>query len=126
MKKVKRNGFVMIFIIVLLALITAEMFALTVGSNTILFESNTAYLEACKRNLVASGLAWAEKNIKNKNTKGLSKIIELNLADTHFKKASLSIIMTKPENKQAEIQINASCSRGRQTLRHDEIYHIKL
>jgi len=41
------------------------MLVLAGGANTMLFQSDTAYLQAVERNLVASGLAWAKRNTKN-------------------------------------------------------------
>ena len=65
MKRVKQNGFVLVLVIAIISLIGVEMFVLAGSSNIILFQTNDAYLEACEQNLAASGLAWAEKNIKN-------------------------------------------------------------
>jgi len=56
-RKEKRDGFVLVIVIITIALIGAEMFVLTGGSNTILFQTNNAYLQACQQNLIASGLA---------------------------------------------------------------------
>lgn len=126
MRKGKRDGFVLVIVIVTIALIGAEMLVLTGSSNTILFQANNSYLEACEQNLIASGLAWAKKNIKNENMKSFNKEIELDLADINVKRAALSVAIEKPENKQTEVQINTSCGRGRQVLRHKKKYQVRL
>jgi len=126
MKKIKQNGFVLVVVIMSIAIIAIEMAVLTGGSNAILFQTNTAYLQACRRNLVASGLAWAEKNIKNGNKQIFDKTVELDIADMNIRRASLSVTVRAPVNKKAEVQINSSVSRGRRTLRHKGKYHINV
>ena len=59
MKATGQNGFVMILVIMALAAIGVVMFVLTDDANTMIFESDTAYLRATQRNLTASALAWA-------------------------------------------------------------------
>ena len=126
MKKIKQNGFVLVVVIMSIAIIAIEMAVLTGGSNAILFQTNTAYLQACRRNLVASGLAWAEKNINNGNKQIFDKTVELDIADMNIRRASLSVTVRAPVNKKAEVQINSSVSRGRRTLRHKGKYHINV
>ena len=58
--------------------------------------------------------------------KSINKEIELDLADINVKRAALSVAIEKPENKQAGVQINTSCGRGRQVLRHRKKYQIQL
>jgi len=124
MKKARQNGFVMLLVIAALILIGFEMFILARSSNTILFQTNSAYVESCEQNLVASGLAWAKKNIENENQASLNKTIELSLADMNIQRAALSVFVESTDNKPAEVQITTSCSRGRQTLRHKKKYGI--
>ena len=116
----------LVLVIAMIALIGLEMFILSGGSNAILFQSNNAYLEACERNLTASGLAWAEKNIKNENIESFNRMIELNIANMNIRRSTLSVVMCTPLNKQTEVQINASCSRGRQTLESNDKYRIQF
>ena len=126
MKKVKQNGFVLIIVIGAMTLILIEMSILTHISNLILIQSQAAHLEACEHNLTESGLAWAKLNIENGNIENFNETIELKAGEMGIKRASLSVVVGKPANKQAEIQINTSCSRGRQNLRHREKYKITL
>jgi hypothetical protein len=124
MKKARQNGFVMLMVIAALILIGFEMFILARSSNTIVFQTNSAYVESCEQNLVASGLAWVKKNIKSENQTSLNKTIELSLADMNIQRAALSVFVERVENKPAEVQITTSCSRGRQTLRQKKKYGI--
>lgn len=123
-KKVRQNGFVMLMVIGALILIGFEMFVLARSSNTIVFQTNSAYVESCEQNLVASGLAWAKMNVESENQASLNKTIELPLSDMNIQRAALSVFVERAENKPAEVQITASCSRGRQTLRHKKKYAI--
>jgi len=126
MKRLKNKGFALVLVIVIIALTGAEMFVLAGTSNTILFQTNNAYLKAAEQNLTASGLAWAQNYIENKTTKTFNKKTELNPADIGVKKAALSVTVEKPGNNTAKIQINARYCRGRQTLRHSEKYRFRL
>ncbi len=114
MKKIKQNGFVLILVIVLIAVVGLEMFVLADGSNTMLFQSNTAYLQACERNLIASGLAWAERDIKDESEIS-GKTIELDITNMNIRSSTLSVTISAPADKEKEVQINTSCSRARQT-----------
>ncbi len=102
------------------------MTVLTGSANKIMFQSNTAYLQACERNLVTSGLTWAKRNIKNESRKNFNRTIELDVTSMDISGATLSVNICTPIDRQAEVQINTSCSRIRRTLRHDEKYHIGL
>ena len=126
MEKKEKNGFVLMLVIVIMALIGAEMFVLARGSNTILFQSDTAYLQAVERNLAASGLAWAEKNIKGENKESFNKTVELDITDIDVRRSNLRVTIGAPIDKEAQVQINTSCSRGRQTLTSDGKYRIEL
>ena len=126
MKKIKQNGFVLIMVIAAMSAVSIAMSLLARGSNMILLQSQAAYLEACEHNLAASGLAWAELNIKNENIKNFNEKIELNVADMNIRKAALSVVVERPINKQTKVQLSTSCSRGRQTFCHKKKYQIRL
>jgi len=59
MSEARRSGFILVYVIMLLAITAVVMLVLTEGSNTMLFQADAAYLQALDRNLAASGLAWA-------------------------------------------------------------------
>ena len=115
MKKIKQKGFVLIIVIMVVAIVGLELFVLAGGSNTILFQTDTAYLQAVERNLVVSGLAWTKRNIKDEGGKILDKAVELDITGMDVRSATLSVIISAPSNEEKEIQINTSCSRARQT-----------
>ncbi|MCP4612398.1 MAG: hypothetical protein GY845_27185 [Planctomycetes bacterium] len=126
MKKTRQKGIALVLVIVALAIIGLEMHILSSGANTMLYQSNRAYLEASKRNLITSGQAWAKQNIRNNNIDTFEKTVELNIAKLNIKDSSLTVTITVPTNKEPQAQINVSCSRSRQTFKSNEIYQIKL
>ena len=126
MKKPRQKGFVLILVITAMAIIGLEMHVLTSGANTMLFQSDTAYLEACKRNLVTSGLAWAKQNIRNKSRETFEKTVELDVSKMNIRGSTLIVTISIPTGEEPQAQINASCSRGRRTFRGDGKYKIRL
>ncbi|MDT8303071.1 MAG: type II secretion system protein [Sedimentisphaerales bacterium] len=126
MKKTKQKGFALVLVIVAMAIIGLEMHVLSSGANTMMYQSNRAYLEACKRNLISSGQAWAKQNIRNNNVDIFEKSVELDIGKLNMKDSSLTVTITIPPDKEPQAQINTSCSRSRQTFKSDKIYQIKL
>jgi len=127
MNKPRKNGFVLILVITAMAIIGLEMYLLSSGANTMLFQSDTAYLEACKRNLITSGLAWAKQNIRNNNRQNFEKAVKLDVGKMNIRVSSLIVtIRGLPTDKEPQAHINASCSRGRRTFKHDDKHKIRL
>ena len=126
MKKVRQNGFVMLFVITVLALISAVTYVLASGANIMLFQSDTAYLEACERNLMASGLSWAKCNIRAESRELFDKAVKLDVTNMNIRDAALSVTIGVPKDNEIEFQINVSCSRGRRTFRSSDTYRIRL
>lgn len=126
MKKIKQTGFVLVLVIIAIALVGTATYVLVGGANAMLFQSDTVYLQACERSLTASGLVWAKQNIKNRNQKSFNRIIELDTTNLNICDSSLNIFIRISPNKQAEVQINTSCSRARRTFKHDNKYIVEL
>jgi hypothetical protein len=127
------DGFALVLVITAMAVIGLEMHVLTSGANTMLFQADTAYLEACKRNLVTSGLAWAKRNIRNNNRDTFEKTVELDVSKIFYRSdssrirvSSLIVTISVPTDKEPQAQINVSCSRGRRTFKHDGKHKIRL
>jgi hypothetical protein len=98
----------------ILSLVEVCMILLTCSSNTFIFQANRDYLEACRQNLVASGLAWSKANLDS--LKVTQAPIELNTSEMSIKKAALSIAVSEKQKGAAQVEINTSCTRGRQTI----------
>ncbi len=110
-EKTGQNGFVMILVIVILALIGTYMIVLAGDSNTFAFQADRAYLDACDYNLRASALAWAKQNVK-----AHAGVVSLDTADMNIKGATLSVKTSAVEKGRARVEVNTSCSRARQRL----------
>lgn len=115
MKKRRQNGFVLLLVIVALSVVAIVMFVLTNIAGTMQFQSHSVYLQACERNLLASGLAWAGQNIRNKSGEAFEKKVELDIGEMNIRGPALDVAISMTPNREAEVKIEGSCSRGRQT-----------
>lgn len=125
MKKLRQNGFVLIMVITAIALIGILMFVLGGIANTMMFQSNTAYLQACERNLTASGLAWAKKNIQNNSRENFDEMVELDIAEMNISGSALDVTINIRTPNEPEVQINTLCSRARRTLKGGSKHRIE-
>ena len=126
MKKQRQRGFVLIFVIMAIFVIGIEMFALSGIANTMQFQSQNAYLKACRRNLLASGLLWAKENTREKSSEIFDKTIQLDVSKLNIRDSALDVTINIASDEEAEVQIDTSCSRSRQTLRETGKYRIEL
>ena len=124
MKAKGRSGLVLMLVVVLIAVIGAEMFVLTEVTRTMLFESSWAYLQAVERNLAASGVAWARRNVMNQSTETFNKAIELDVRGMNVPGSTLRVSIASREEV-AEVQISTSCGRGRRTFGKNRGYRIE-
>jgi hypothetical protein len=113
-RKKRQNGFVLIIVMVILSLIGTYMIVLTNNANTLLFQADRAYLEACDQNLTASGLAWARQNIGS--TKTSTGVFELDAAAMNIRGAVIRIDVSAGKKGTSQVQISTSCSRARQSI----------
>lgn len=126
MKKLRQKGFVLVLVITAVAIIGIEMFVLASIANTMQFQSHTAYLQACERNLLASGLAWARQNVPDKTGESSAKTIQLDVSEMNIRAAALDVTIRVGPEKEVDVLVNTSCSRGRQTLKGSGTYRIGL
>ena len=126
MKKRRQQGFVLIIVIMAIIVIGIEMFALAGIANTMQFQSQNAYLKACKRNLLASGLLWARENIRNKSSEIFDKTIQLDVSKMNIRDSALDVTIRRISDNEAEVQVDTSCSRSRQTLKGTGKYRIEF
>lgn len=122
-KKARQNGFAMIFVIVVLALVGIYMFVLTGNTKTILFQTNLAYIEACEQNLIASGRAWAKENAAAEIP--APKTIDLDTSAMGISKSHLSISITPTDNSHTLINVTTQCTRRRHNLTTTEKYKLQ-
>ena len=122
MKNINEKGLVIIMVVIIMALIGTTLLYLSSASNTMIFQTNEAYLKACQRNLITSGLAWTKTTIKQNNSQYFNKMIELNIVDINIPKSSLTIRITGKIDNSKEIQIITSCSSGKRNMKSDETF----
>jgi hypothetical protein len=113
---VNKRGFVMVLLIFFIAVIGLETVILSGISNTTAFETNQAYLHACRENLVISGIAWAKANA---DRAGANEATDLDIESLGLRKAELKVTVSAGRK---EADILALCSVARQTLRADGTY----
>jgi hypothetical protein len=126
MKRRRQQGFVLILIIMAIIVFGIELFALSGIANTMQFESNAAYLNACRRNLLASGLAWARENGGDKSGEVFDTTVQLDVKKMNIRGSVLDVTIRRTSDGRAEVQIDTSCSRGRRTLKGAGKYGIEL
>jgi type II secretory pathway component PulK len=126
MKKARRNGFVLVIIIMAVAIMSVAMYAFSDMMNTMQSQSQTAYIRACRRNLQASGLVWAKENIRNKSGEILDRTIQLDVSKMNIRVSALDVTISRTSDNRAEVQVDTSCSRGRQTLNSSDKYGIEF
>ena len=126
MKKVRQSGFVLILVIVAIAVIGIQMAVLGDIANTMQFQSQNAYLKACERNLQASSLVWAKENALKKSGEIFNKTIQLDVSELNIRDSDLKVTIRIESDEEAEVQIDTSCSRSRQTLKETGKYRIEL
>jgi len=126
MKKTRQNGFVLVLVIVAIAVIGVQMAVLGDIANTMQFQSRNAYLKACERNLLASGLVWAKENVREKSSEIFDRTLQLDVSKLNIRDSALSVTANIASDEEAEVQIYTTCSRSRQTLRETGKYRIKL
>jgi hypothetical protein len=93
-------------------------------ANTMQYQSHRAYLAACERNLIASGLAWARQNTQKSPGERPGQMIKLDVSEMDIPGSTLEATFDDTEDEPA-VRIQTLCSRGRQTLRSSETYKIE-
>ncbi|MBN2312873.1 MAG: hypothetical protein JXM79_03020 [Sedimentisphaerales bacterium] len=119
-----QSGFVLVFVIVAIILIGIEMYVLAGMANTMQYQSHRTYLKACEKNLIASGLAWARENAPKSPGDNPGQMIELDVNELDILGSALDVTFTA-DGDVPVVRIRTLCSRGRQTLKGDNIYKLK-
>ena len=117
MKQGERSGFAIILAVTAVALVGAAVFVLTDTCNSLMFESNMAYLQACNRNLSASGLSWARQNQDKLGDSGPNEGIQLDVERLGIPAGNLKIAPLKDREKVLRVQIDTQCGRNKKKLK---------
>lgn len=125
MKKAKENGFILMVIIVQIASAAMFVLVLSASTNSMIYQTNTAYIKACQENLSASGLAWAKGSIRKNGGKIFGQTIEIDVLKMDLAHSSLNVNIQRGEGKTANIVIDSSVSAGRQKSNRSNRYVIE-
>ena len=116
MKQAERNGFAIILAVAAVALVGAAVLLLADMSDTLMFDSDLAYLQACNRNLSASALAWARQNQDKLRDSGPSERIQLDVERLGIPAGNLNVAPLKDREKVLRVQIDTQCGRNKMKL----------
>ena len=116
MKQAQRNGYAIILAVAAVALVGAAVFVLADTSDTLMFDSDLAYLQACNQNLSASALAWARQNQDKLRDSGRSEGIQLDVERLGIAAGNLNVAPLKAREKGLSVQIDTQCGRNKMKL----------
>jgi len=120
----RNRGAILTLVIVALMLVGVVMFILTEGANTMLFQADTAYVQAVERNLIASGLAWAKERVSSHPGTQSTEPVELNTTAFGLPNAKLVVRILDMQNSTAKVHIETSCHKGRRMLRTSRTFSV--
>ena len=115
----REKGFVLFFVIVMLAVIGTYMIILTRDANIIVFQTQRAYLEACGANMVASGRTWAQENVNV-----AVGTFELDTSEFGVGQSALRVAASSREGGQRRIGVSSQCTRQQLTVKDADSFAI--
>ena len=122
----RNEGAILTFVIVALTLMGVVMFVLTGGANAVLFQADTAYLQAVERDLIASGLAWVRQKGASNADVQRTEPAELNTSAFGLAGTQLTVRILGVQENMAKVHIETSCHKGRQTLHTSRDYECAI
>jgi len=117
MKPAKQNGYVILAALICVALVGSAVVILGGICNSLLFESQHAYVEAADRNLTASALEWVRQNPAKATEKTRLDVETLDVVG-----GSLSVMVLSESRSAAKVRIGIQCRRGRMALKRSHTY----
>ncbi len=118
------KGTVLILVISIIGFMGVVMLFLSTASNTMNFQTNKVYLQACERNLISSGLNWAKTNLKNETITDFNDTIILDVNDMNILRSSLEIKVNPSSDDQNEVRIRTSCGRAKLNIKTSETFKL--
>ena len=96
----------LVFVIAILAVIGMYMIVLARDANTIVFQTERAYMEVCGANMVASGRAWVQTN--GDMAAGTT---ELDTSEFGVRNSALCITQISDERGGQQAEVRSQCGR---------------
>ena len=113
MKQHRRQGYVLVLVMIVLFLIGTELFVLSRISQSMMFHTDTAYLQAQGRNMVTSAVAW----LRQQGRIDTSTEIKLDMDQLKIPQANCSVSIVKNDDAPDHFQIKVYCTRARRTFK---------
>ena len=119
MNRRKRTGLAMLYVLVVIALVGGAMYLLTDACGTMAFETRQMYVDACARNLTASGLAWGRR-LKVGSPGADLPARSLDAEPLAIPGAELHVTL-----RGAEATVSVSCRQGRRLVTRRETHRLE-
>lgn len=124
--RTREPGFVLIYVVTALALVGVAMSVLGGTTDTMLFQTDTALLEAVERDLVASGLAWAREQLSRRREAAVGEVFEPDTTAFGATTSRLRVTITNVGQDVALVRLETACTKGRRTLTNAHHYEVPI
>jgi len=111
----------LVYVIVIMALIAPAMYVLTVASASLANQTYRMRVEAHRRNLEASGLAWAKHSAR---AGGKDKTAALDVTHIQAPDGKLNVTVSQAPDGRARVRIRTYCRRGKHVTERDAGYFL--
>ena len=112
----------LILAVVAIALVGAALLILAGLANSLRFDANQAYLQACDRNLAGSAMAWTQHNRDKIRDSSKTGQIQLDISRLNIPDGDLRITLLKLRRRSLRLQINTECRREAMELKRSDVY----
>lgn len=112
MQNRKNNGFALVLVITLMAMLTASLGVATMATNSMSSTTNHAYMRACNRNLLASGAAWVRHNGPRLAQERQSREFSLDTDALAVAGGKIAVAVTAVKDG-VRVELKSSCERRR-------------
>jgi len=125
MRRCRSKGYIMIFVILIMSLMGMAIIILNMSVISILQESRRVYIEACSRNLAASGYAWAQQTASVQGEDFPEGMIDIDVDSMKIPQGGLSVLVVEPNEPGLTVEISTLCGQGAMIQRRGYTYQIK-
>jgi len=125
-KRQNQNGFVLIMVVVMIALFGLMMLVLAGMSKTMMHESSAVKIDAVKKNLTFSAIAWAKYNAPNMSIGSEPMTVQLDVNELGVSGAGCAVTFYRLSNMEIEIKISATCGTGSVKQQRKSVFKIRL
>ena len=122
----RNRGTILTLVIIALMQMGIVMFVLTGGANTMVFQADTACVQAANRNLVASGLAWARHRAARGPGAWSTEPVDLDVTAFGLPDAHLTVRILDVHENTARVHVETSCRKGRCTRHTSRDYEFAI